>query len=68
MANPLVAFVSWASTSTSGICRSFSELAIRHDVIHALEHACLLWFGVMLCTGLPLPKPAWFEGWGASAT
>jgi putative membrane protein len=31
-----------------------------------LEHACLLWFGTLLWLAVigPLPKPAWFEGWG----
>ena len=24
------------------------QLAVRHDLIHALEHACLLWFGPLL--------------------
>ena len=33
--------------------------------MHALEHACLLWFGLLLWLALlgPLPKPAWFHGW-----
>jgi putative membrane protein len=45
----------------------FYQLAIRHDLIHALEHACLLWFGTLLWLRLigPLPKPKWFAGWGA---
>ncbi|MGH2851551.1 MAG: cytochrome c oxidase assembly protein, partial [Solirubrobacteraceae bacterium] len=43
----------------------FYQLAIRHDLVHALEHACFLWFGTLLWLGLigPLPKPAWFGGW-----
>ena len=34
--------------------------------MHALEHSCLLWFGTLLWLALigPLPKPAWFTGWG----
>jgi len=34
--------------------------------VHALEHACLLWFGTLLWLALigPLPKPRWFSGWG----
>ena len=45
----------------------FYQLAIRHDIVHALEHACLLWFGTLLWFALigPLPKPKWFAGWGA---
>lgn len=66
MANPLVAFGLWTLDLYLWHLPLFYQLAIRHDVIHALEHACLLWFGVMLWMGLlgPLPKPAWFEGWG----
>jgi cytochrome c oxidase assembly factor CtaG len=45
----------------------FYQLAIRHDLVHALEHACMLWFGTLLWLALigPLPKPRWFTGWGA---
>ena len=45
----------------------FYQLAINHDLVHALEHACMLWFGALLWLALigPLPKPAWFSGWGA---
>ena len=45
----------------------FYQLAINHDLVHALEHACMLWFGSLLWLALigPLPKPAWFNGWGA---
>ena len=65
MANPLVALGLWALNLYLWHLPLFYQLAIRHDLIHALEHACLLWFGVMLWMGLlgPLPKPAWFEGW-----
>ena len=33
--------------------------------MHALEHACLLWFGTLLWLALlgPLPKPRWFTSW-----
>jgi putative membrane protein len=65
MANPLVAFGLWTLDLYVWHLPLLYQLAIRHDVIHALEHACLLWFGVMLWMGLlgPLPKPAWFDGW-----
>ena len=44
----------------------FYQLAINHDLVHALEHACMLWFGALLWLALigPLPKPAWFASWG----
>ena len=33
--------------------------------VHALEHACMLWFGTLLWLAVigPLPKPRWFAGW-----
>jgi cytochrome c oxidase assembly factor CtaG len=66
MCNPVVALVLWALDLYIWHLPLFYQLAIRHDLVHALEHGCLLWFGVMLWMGLlgPLPKPAWFEGWG----
>jgi cytochrome c oxidase assembly factor CtaG len=38
------------------------QAALRHDPIHALEHACFLAFGMLMWMALlgPLPKPAWF--------
>ncbi len=41
------------------------QLAIRYDLVHAAEHACLLWFGIVLWASLLglLPKPRWFDGW-----
>lgn len=43
------------------------QAAIRHDLVHAGEHVCFFWFGLLLWMALigPLPKPRWFElGWG----
>jgi cytochrome c oxidase assembly factor CtaG len=43
------------------------QQAIRHDLVHAGEHLCFFWFGLLLWMALigPLPKPAWFRlGWG----
>jgi cytochrome c oxidase assembly factor CtaG len=38
------------------------DAAVRHDVVHALEHATMFGAGLALWIGLlgPLPKPAWF--------
>ena len=38
------------------------QAALRHDAIHALEHATFLGFGIAMWMGLlgPLPKPQWF--------
>lgn len=66
LANPLIALVLWTADLYVWHLPLLYQLAIRHDLIHALEHACLLWFGTLLWLGLlgPLPKPAWFVGWG----
>jgi len=67
LAHPLVALVLWAADLYAWHLPLFYQLAIRHDLVHALEHACMLWFGTLLWLGLigPLPKPRWFAGWGA---
>jgi putative membrane protein len=66
LANPLVALALWTVDLYAWHLPLLYQLAVRHDLIHALEHACLLWFGTLLWLGLlgPLPKPAWFRGWG----
>lgn len=67
LAHPLLAVALWAVNLYAWHLPLLYQLAIRHDLIHALEHACLLWFGALLWLGLigPLPKPTWFAGWGA---
>jgi cytochrome c oxidase assembly factor CtaG len=67
LAHPLIAVALWAVNLYAWHLPLFYQLAIRHDLVHALEHACLLWFGTLLWLGLigPLPKPSWFAGWGA---
>jgi putative membrane protein len=67
IASPGIALVLWALNLYIWHVPFFYQLAINHDLVHALEHACLLWFGSLLWFALigPLPKPAWFYGWGA---
>jgi putative membrane protein len=67
LASPAIALVLWAVDLYAWHVPFFYQLAIRHDLVHALEHACFLWFGLLLWLALigPLPKPAWFTGWGA---
>ncbi len=67
LATPIVALLLWAVDLYVWHTPLFYQLAIRHDLVHALEHACFLWFGMLLWLALigPLPKPAWFSGWGA---
>jgi putative membrane protein len=66
LAHPVVALVLWAVDLYVWHLPLLYQLAIRHDLVHALEHACFLWFGMLLWLGLigPLPKPRWFAGWG----
>jgi putative membrane protein len=67
LAHPLVALALWAANLYAWHVPFFYQLAIRHDLVHALEHASFLWFGTLLWLALigPLPKPSWFAGWGA---
>jgi putative membrane protein len=66
LAHPLIALALWAIDLYAWHVPFFYQAAIRHDLVHALEHACMFWFGSLLWLGLigPLPKPAWFTGWG----
>lgn len=66
LAHPVVALLVWAVDLYAWHLPVLYQLAIRVDLVHALEHACLLWFGTTLWLALlgPLPKPAWFSGWG----
>jgi cytochrome c oxidase assembly factor CtaG len=66
LAHPVLALVLWAVDLYGWHLPLFYQLAIRHDLVHALEHACLLWFGTLLWLAVigPLPKPQWFNGWG----
>jgi putative membrane protein len=65
LSHPVVALVLWAVDLYAWHLPVLYQLAIRVDLVHALEHACLLWFGLLLWMALigPLPKPAWFNGW-----
>jgi putative membrane protein len=66
-ASPIVALVLWALNLYAWHIPFFYQAAINHDLVHSLEHASFLWFGALLWLALigPLPKPQWFQGWGA---
>ena len=65
LAGPVTAFGLWVIDLYIWHLPLLYQLAIRHDLVHALEHACLLWFGTLMWLALigPLPKPDWFAGW-----
>ena len=65
LSHPIIALTLWAVDLYVWHIPLLYQLAIRHDLIHALEHACLLWFGTLLWLALigPLPKPRWFRAW-----
>lgn len=69
LASPVIALVLWAVDLYGWHLPIMYQLAIRHDLVHAAEHACLLWFGSLLWLALigPLPKPKWFTGFGKLA-
>jgi cytochrome c oxidase assembly factor CtaG len=65
LGHPVVAIVLWAGDLYVWHLPLLYQLAVRHDLVHALEHACMFWFGFALWFALlgPLPKPAWFNNW-----
>jgi cytochrome c oxidase assembly factor CtaG len=65
LASPIPALVLWAGNLYLWQTPLLYQLAVRHDLVHALEHICLLWCGLLLWLALlgPLPKPAWYRGW-----
>jgi putative membrane protein len=69
LAHPITALILWSVDLYVWHIPLLYQLAIRHDLVHALEHACLLWFGILLWVALlgPLPKPKWFTGWARIA-
>ena len=66
LASPALALVLWAVDLYMWHVPFFYQAAINHDLVHAAEHAAFFWFGALLWLALigPLPKPAWFTGWG----
>ena len=60
--NPVVAFVLWAGNLYIWHLPSFHEAAVSNELIHLVQHAGFVIFGVNMWLALlgPLPKPAWF--------
>ena len=62
LTHPVVAVVLWAVNFYVWHLPVLYQAALRHDAVHALEHATFLAFGIAMWMGLlgPLPKPQWF--------
>ena len=67
-AHPAVALPLWGANFWLWHLPAAYEAALRHDGVHALQHASFLLFGMNLWMPLfgPFPRPAWF-GTGAQA-
>jgi cytochrome c oxidase assembly factor CtaG len=62
LTHPVVAIVVWAVNFYAWHSPYLYQEALRHDGLHAVEHATFLAFGMAVWMALlgPLPKPAWF--------
>jgi cytochrome c oxidase assembly factor CtaG len=60
--HPGVAVAAWAIGFYVWHLPVLYQAALRHDAVHALQHATFLGFGMAVWMALlgPLPKPAWF--------
>jgi cytochrome c oxidase assembly factor CtaG len=62
LTNPLIALPLWAIDLYVWHLPVFYEAAVRHDLIHGLEHTAFIAFGINMWMPLfgPLPQPKWF--------
>jgi putative membrane protein len=62
LAHPLVALPLWAANFVVWHLPVLFDAALRHDAVHALQHALFVAFGMLMWAALiePLPGPAWF--------
>src|SRR3954452_25280889 len=62
LAHPAVAFPLWALDLYLWHVPAVHEAAVRHAVVHAVQHMAFVVFGANMWMALlgPLPKPAWF--------
>jgi cytochrome c oxidase assembly factor CtaG len=60
--HPVVAVLTWGINFYAWHVPVLYQAALRHDALHALEHATFLGFGIAMWMALlgPLPKPQWF--------
>jgi cytochrome c oxidase assembly factor CtaG len=62
LTHPAIAVAAWAINFYVWHLPGLYQAALRHDAVHALEHATFLGFGIAMWMALlgPLPKPQWF--------
>jgi cytochrome c oxidase assembly factor CtaG len=62
LTHPVVAVTVWAVNFYVWHLPALYQAALRHDALHALQHATFLAFGMAMWMALlgPLPKPQWF--------
>lgn len=63
LSHPVVAILLWGVNFYLWHLPALYQAALRHDALHALEHATFLAFGIAVWMALlgPLPKPTWFS-------
>lgn len=63
LTHPVVAIVLWGVNFYVWHLPVLYQAALRHDLLHAAEHATFLVFGISVWMALlgPLPKPLWFS-------
>ena len=61
--HPVVAVSVWAVNFYLWHLPVLYQAALRHDALHAVQHATFLAFGIAMWMALlgPLPKPSWFS-------
>ena len=62
LAHPLIALPLWAIDLYVWHTPALYQAALHHDIVHAVQHGCFVFFGANMWMPLfgPLPKPAWF--------
>jgi cytochrome c oxidase assembly factor CtaG len=66
LSSPVVAFLLWVVDLYAWHAPGLYQAALRHDLLHSLQHACFFLFGLNMWLALvgPFPKPAWFGNLG----